>query len=180
MSVAGPAQALLDVGTHAVDMARLFVVTLTKVVRAMTAISIKERRLPTQTTPSDITVQLSDEAHPVSNDDVVSRAVEVQIRLPRLAHSQQAVWPSAWEIRFLCWFREQKRAPFDLLLSAPVNIRSANRTAYQFCHCPLIGRYHLMRVRCCQFHIISVAVGYAEAFGFMIHEFLSCVASGKP
>ncbi len=66
------AGALLDVGTHAIDTARFLCGDIEGVAGAMTAVSIKERRLPAGNTVGHNRVALGSESRRVNNDDVVS------------------------------------------------------------------------------------------------------------
>ena len=70
--VAAGAGALLDVGTHAIDAARFLCGDVEEVAGAMTAISIRERKLPAGATVGHNRVELSDESRTVDNDDVAS------------------------------------------------------------------------------------------------------------
>jgi len=66
------AGALLDIGAHAIDMARFLVGEVAEVAGAMASISIKQRHLALGATKGHDRVALSAETRPVENDDFVS------------------------------------------------------------------------------------------------------------
>src|SRR4051794_34759736 len=68
---AGPG-ALLDVGTHAIDIARYLCGEVDEVAGAVSTISVKERFVAAGATVGHNRVELSAEKRPVDNDDVTS------------------------------------------------------------------------------------------------------------
>ena len=68
---AGPG-ALLDVGTHAVDLSRFILGDVAEVTGAVSSISIPERFLPAEATVGHGHVALSEKTAKVENDDVTS------------------------------------------------------------------------------------------------------------
>ena len=170
------AGALLDVGTHAIDMARFVCGDIDEVVGAMTAISIKERRLPAGNTVGHNRVQLSDEARPVDNDDVVSALLKFKSGCQGIFSASRVAVGMGNTLSLLVSgtkgtlrFTSERPGEYQISQSdghtgfVTVPNRPVSPYASSLLPVPHDG----------------VAVGYAEAFGFMIHEFLSCVASGK-
>jgi len=173
------AGALLDLGTHAVDIARFLCGEIDEVVGAIASISVKERFLPAGTARGHDRVALSSEKRPVDNDDVTSAllrfhsgcqglflASRVAVGMGNtlsfsvtgtrgtLRYSSQS--PARYEI---ARFDGSGRSPFAVV---------ANNPSLPYAG-PLLPVPH-----------DGVAIGYAEVFGFMIYEFLAAIAAGKP
>lgn len=175
---AGPG-ALLDVGTHAVDMMRFLFGEVQGVVGAASTISITERRLPLSATSGHGHVALSDEVAVVDNDDVMSALLRftngaqgfvtasrvavgsgnrlaVEVMGTRGTARFTSELPSFYEIALLT---ETGPTGFQRVMNKPGSPGVGN----------LVAVPH-----------DSVAVGYSEWFGFMIQEFLACIAEGRP
>ena len=110
---------------------------------------------------------------PVDNDDVVSTLLKFKSGCQGI-FSAKPVWPSAWEIRFLCWFRDEghpsiyyRRSEYQISQSDGhagfVTVPNRPVIIMPLAPCPL-----------CEFFAagshVGVAVGYAS-FGFMILGF---------
>jgi predicted dehydrogenase len=175
---AGPG-ALLDLGTHAVDLARFIMGNVSEVIGAAATISIPERFLPLGATTGHGHVELSDKKAKVDNDDVMSALLRFAngaqgfMTASRVAvgtgnRVQVEVYGTRGTARFtnelpshfdLAMLGEEGPAPFQRILNRPSS--------------PYVGA--LVAVP----HDL-VPVGYAESFGFMIHEFLSAIAEERP
>ena len=175
---AGPG-ALLDVGTHAVDLARFIMGNIAEVIGAVATISIPERFLPKGATTGHGHVELSDRKAKVENDDVMSALLRFAngaqgfMTASRVAvgtgnRVQVEVYGTKGTARFsnetpshfdLAILGERGPAPFQRMLNRPSSPYVAELAAVP--------------------HDL-VPIGYAESFGFMIHEFLQAVAEGKP
>lgn len=174
---AGPG-ALLDVGTHAVDMARFLCGEVDEVTGAIATISVKERFLPAGASVGHDHVALSDESRPVDNDDVMSALLRFQngcqgtFLASRVAVGMGnsltiAITGTKGAVRYssrtpahyeIARFDGSGQSPFAIV---------ANNPSLPFASILPVPHD-------------GVAIGYAEVFGFMIHEFLEAIASGKP
>ncbi|WEX74721.1 Gfo/Idh/MocA family oxidoreductase [Sinorhizobium numidicum] len=175
---AGPG-ALLDVGTHAVDLARFILGDVDEVSGAISTISINERFLPAETATGHGHVALSDKKAKVDNDDVMSALLRFRngaqgfVTASRVAvgmgnRIQVEVYGTKGTARFsnelpthydLAVFDGKGPAPFTRMINRPSS--------------PYVGELAAVP------HDL-VPIGYAESFGFMIHEFLSAIAEDKP
>ena len=173
------AGALLDVGTHAIDAARFLCGDVEEVAGAMTAISIKERKLPAETTVGHNRVELSDESRVVDNDDVVSALLRFSSGCQGIFSASRVaiglgntlsfvLSGSRGTIRFTSERPgEYQISRFDGLgLSAFSTV--PNRPASPYANALLPVPHD------------GVAIGYAEVFGFMINEFLTSIAERRP
>lgn len=174
---AGPG-ALLDLGTHSVDIARFLCGEVEEVAGAIATISVKERFLPAGGSIGHNHVELSTESRPVDNDDVMSallrftngcqatflasrvavgmgNSLTIAITGTKGAVRYASRTPAHYEI---ARFDGSGQSPFVIV---------ANNPALPFA--PLLPVPH-----------DGVAIGYAEVFGFMIHEFLEAIAEGRP
>jgi len=174
---AGPG-ALLDLGTHAVDMARFMFGEVAQVIGATANIAVKERHLPARATTGHGHVELSEETAKVDNDDVMSallrfaNGAQGYVTASRVAvgagnRVQVEVYGTKGTARFttetpshfdLAIFSGDGPAPFQRMINRPSS--------------PFIGALAPVP------HDL-VSIGYAEGFGYMIHEFLTAIAEGK-
>ena len=175
---AGPG-ALLDLGTHAVDMARFMFGDVREVAGAVSTITIRERFLPATATTGHGHVALSGELAIVDNDDVMSallrfangaqgfvtasrvavgagNRVQVEVYGTRGTARFTTEMPSHFELAI---FNSGSPAPFQRMINRPSS--------------PSVGTLAAVP------HDL-VSIGYAEGFGFMIHEFLTAIAEGRP
>jgi predicted dehydrogenase len=175
---AGPG-ALLDVGTHAVDLARFMFGDVAEVTGAVSTISIKERFLPAAATTGHGHVALSETKAKVDNDDVMSALLRFRngaqgfLAASRVAvgtgnRIQVEVYGTKGTARFsnetpthydLAVLAEKGPAPFTRMINRPSS--------------PYVGALAAVP------HDLA-PIGYAESFGFMIHEFLTAIAEDKP
>lgn len=174
---AGPG-ALLDVGTHAVDLSRFILGDVAEVTGAVSSISIPERFLPAEATVGHGHVALSEKTAKVENDDVTSALLRFAngaqgfVTASRVAvGTGNRVQVEVYGTKGTARFSNETPSHFDLAVmdgSGPAPFqRMLNRPAS-----PGIG---LAAVP----HDL-VPIGYAESFGFMIHEFLTAIAEGRP
>jgi predicted dehydrogenase len=175
---AGPG-ALLDIGTHAIDMARFLCGEVAEVAGAVSTISIPERFLPAEETTGHGHVRLSDQARAVDNDDVMSALLRFESGCQGyMTASRVAVgMGNALTVRL---FGSKGTALFDLLRPSSYEIAlfdGSGRSPFQTCFnrpaSPGIGSYAPVPHD-------TVSIGYAEVFGYMIAEFLDCIARGEP
>jgi predicted dehydrogenase len=174
---AGPG-ALLDIGTHAVDVARFLCGEVEEIAGAIATISIKQRFLPAGASIGHNHVELSSESRRVDNDDVMSallrfangcqgtflasrvavgmgNSLTIAITGTKGAVRYSSRTPAHFEI-----------ARFDGSGQSPFAIVANNPTL------PFAGLLPVPHD--------GVAIGYAEVFGFMIQEFLEAIANGHP
>ncbi len=172
------AGALLDVGTHAVDAARFLCGEVSEVSGAVAAISVKQRFVAKGATLGHDRVEMSNEKRPVDNDDVASALLQFEngaqgiVLASRVAVGQGntlsfTISGTRGTIRFtseipgrfeIARFDGSGHSPFVVVATRPASPYAA----------ALLPVPH-----------DGVAVGYGEAFGFMIHEFLSAVAQNR-
>ena len=175
---AGPG-ALLDLGTHAVDLARFIMGDIAEVVGAAATTSIPERFLPLGATTGHGHVALSDRTAKVENDDVMSALLRFAngaqgfMTASRVAvGTGNRVQVEVCGTRGTARFSNETPSHFDLAIMSgdgPAAFqRILNRSSS-----PFIGALAAVP------HGL-VPIGYAESFGFMIHEFLKAIAEGRP
>lgn len=174
---AGPG-ALLDLGTHAIDLVRFMFGDVTEVVGAASNIAVKTRFLPRSATTGHNKVELSDETRAVDNDDVMSAMLRLRngaqafVTASRVAiGTGNRIHVEVFGTKGSARFTNEMPTHFDLAQFAagePSDFRRViNRPSS-----PSIGSLAPVP------HDL-VPIGYAESFGFMIHEFLSAVAQGR-
>jgi predicted dehydrogenase len=175
---AGPG-ALLDVGTHAVDLARFMFDDVAEVTGAVSTISIKERFLPAAATTGHGHVVLSDTRAKVDNDDVMSALLRFRngaqgfLTASRVAvGTGNRIQVEVYGTKGTARFTNETPTHYDLAVAsdrgpAPFT-RMINRPSS-----PYVGALAAVP------HDL-VPIGYAESFGFMIHEFLTSIAEDKP
>lgn len=175
---AGPG-ALLDVGTHAVDLARFIMGDIAEVTGAASTISIPERFLPAEATTGHGHVALSKETARVDNDDVTSALLRFAsgaqgfVTASRVAvGTGNRVQVEVYGTKGTARFTNELPSHFDLAVmdgSGPAPFkRMLNRPSS-----PGVGTLAAVP------HDL-VPIGYAESFGFMIDEFLTAVAENRP
>lgn len=177
-SRAGPG-ALLDLGTHAVDVARFLCGEIDEVVGAIASVSVKERFLPAGTTRGHNHVALSSERRAVDNDDVMSALLRFRSGCQGLFMASRvavgmgntlsfSVTGTVGAMRYTSQSPAQYAiARFDGSGQSPFSMIANNPSL------PYAGT--LLPVP----HD-GVAIGFAEVFGFMMYEFLTAIAEGKP
>lgn len=174
---AGPG-ALLDVGTHAVDMMRFMFGDVAEVVGAVSTISIPERHLPKGATTGHGHVELSDQTARVDNDDVMSGLVRFangaqgHVSASRVAvGTGNRLAVEVYGTKGTARFSTEMPSFYEMALLEPGRpsnfTRMPNRPTS-----PNVGQLAPVP------HDL-VSVGYAEVFGYMIHEFLDAIASGR-
>jgi len=175
---AGPG-ALLDLGTHAVDIMRFLFGDVAEVSGAVSTISVPERYLPKSAAVGHGHVELSDEAARVDNDDVMSGLVRFAngaqgfVTASRVAIGYgNLLAVDAFGTRGSARFSTEMPSYFDLAIfdgQAPGEFtRRPNRPSS-----PNVGALATVP------HDLA-SIGYAEWFGFMIHEFLAAIDAGVP
>ncbi|TPE49277.1 Gfo/Idh/MocA family protein [Amaricoccus solimangrovi] len=174
---AGPG-ALLDVGTHAVDLARFIMGDVAEVTGAVSTISIPERFLPAGATVGHGHVALSDRTAKVENDDVTSALLRFAsgaqgfVTASRVAvGTGNRVQVEVYGTKGTARFSNETPSHFDLAVrdgSGPAPFRR------------MLNRPSSPGINLAAVPHDLVPIGYAESFGFMIHEFLTAVAEGRP
>lgn len=169
--------ALVDIGTHGIDLMRFLCGEVCEVVGANAAISIKERFLPAGDTLGHNRGALSTEKCAVENDDVVSALLKFangcqgtfvtsRVAVGMGNTISVDVFGTRGTLRFTSQQPGQYEfARFDGSGQSPFMVipnRPRSPYASEMLPVPYDG----------------VPVGYAESFGFMINEFLSAIASG--
>ncbi len=175
---AGPG-ALLDIGTHAIDTARFLCGEVSEVAGAVSTISIKERFLAASSTVGHNRVELSSERRPVDNDDVMSALLRFDSGAQGLFSASRVAIGMGNTLSF---------EVFGTKATARFSTQSINQ--YQIARFDGSGQTPFATVfnRPSSPNVGSmlpvpfdgVAVGYAEVFGFMIHDFLNAIAEGRP
>ncbi len=175
---AGPG-ALLDIGTHAIDTARFLCGEVSEVAGAVSTISIKERFLAACSTVGHNRVELSSERRPVDNDDVMSALLRFDSGAQGLFSASRVAIGMGNTLSF---------EVFGTKATARFSTQSINQ--YQIARFDGSGQTPFATVfnRPSSPNVGSmlpvpfdgVAVGYAEVFGFMIHDFLNAIAEGRP
>jgi predicted dehydrogenase len=175
---AGPG-ALLDLGTHAVDLARFIFGDVAEVTGAISTISIKERFLAAEATTGHGHAALSDKTAKVDNDDVMSALLRFRngaqgfMTASRVAVGMgKRIQVEVYGTKGTARFSNEMPTHYELAIfdgRAPASFtRMINRPSS-----PYVGALAAVP------HDL-VPIGYAESFGFMIHEFLIAIAEGKP
>ena len=168
------AGALLDVGTHAIDTARYLCGDVIEVAGAIERISIKERFVPVKATKGHGRVQLSEEKRTVDNDDVVSAILRFENGCQGIFSASRVATGMSNTLSFVVSgtkgtirFTSERLGEYEIARRNESGTFSVvpNRPTSPFSD--LISVPH-----------DGVGVGYAESFGFMIHEFLSTIAEG--
>ncbi|WP_331376283.1 Gfo/Idh/MocA family protein [Sinorhizobium chiapasense] len=172
------AGALLDLGTHAIDTARFLCGEVSEVAGAIGTISVKERFLPAAAGIGHDKVALSPETRPVDNDDVMSALLRFKNGCQGMFLASRVAVGMGNTLSFTITgtrgaLRYNSRLPahyeiarFDGSGQSPFALVANN---------PALPYAELLPVP----HD-GVAIGYAEVFGFMIHEFLEAIAENRP
>jgi predicted dehydrogenase len=174
---AGPG-ALLDIGTHAIDTARYLCGEVAEVAGAVSTISIKERFVAAGSTVGHNRAELSAEKRPVDNDDVMSALLRFESGAQGLFSASRVAIGMGNTLSFevlgtkattrfstqslnqyqIARFDGSGQSPFATVFNRPSS--------------PNVGA--MLPVP-----FDGVAVGYAEVFGFMIHDFLTAIADHR-
>ena len=171
--------ALLDVGTHAIDVARFICGDIAEVRGAVATTTIPKRRLPSVATSGHGHVTLSDEVRDVDTDDVTSALLLFENGCQGLFTASRVAIGMGNTLTLVLGgargtIRYTGERPGEYQIARTGGSNSglfvtvpnwpASPYASQYLPVPHDG----------------VAVGYAEAFGFMIAEFLEAIATDKP
>ncbi|WP_298282401.1 Gfo/Idh/MocA family protein [Acidocella sp.] len=174
---AGPG-ALLDLGTHAVDLARFMMGDVEQVSGAVSTISIHERFLPAEATTGHGHVTLSDEKAKVDNDDVMSALLRFKngaqgvITTSRVAVGMgNRIQVEVYGTKGTARFTNEFPSHYDLALFESGGASSFRRMINRPSS-PYVGALAAVP------HDLA-PIGYAEVFGFMIYEFLTAIAQDK-
>jgi predicted dehydrogenase len=177
-ALAGPG-ALLDVGTHAIDVARYLCGDIEKVVGALKTTTISSRGVALAATAGHGHAPLSGEMRAVDNDDVTSALLLFQNGCQGTFSASRVAVGLGNTLSFMVsgtegTVRFNSAVPGEYHIAKRDGVRPGsfsvvgNRPAS-----PFISEYLPVPHD-------GVAVGYAEVFGFMIAEFLESIATGKP
>lgn len=172
---AGPG-ALLDLGTHAVDMARFMFGDVAEVAGAVSTISVPQRYLPVGATTGHGHVELSDKTARVDNDDVMSALLRFANGAQGFVSASRVAVGSGNRLavelhgtKGTARFTTEMPSFYELALFTPGQpsnfMRVPNRPAS-----PYIGALAPVP------HDLA-SIGYAEVFGYLIHEFLEAIAA---
>ncbi|MDB5556949.1 MAG: hypothetical protein JWL86_6933 [Rhizobium sp.] len=174
---AGPGS-LLDIGTHAVDTARFLCGEVNEVAGAVSTISIKERFVAAGATVGHNRVELSSEKRIVDNDDIMSALLRFENGAQGMFSSSRVAIGMGNTLSF---------EVFGTKATARFSTQSLNQ--YQIARFDGTGQTPFATVfnrpaspnvgALLPVPFDGVAVGYAEVFGFMIHDFLSAIADGR-
>lgn len=175
---AGPG-ALLDLGTHAIDLVRFMLGDVDEVIGAASNIAVKARFVPRGATTGHNKVELSDEARTVDNDDVMSALLRMQNGAQAFVTASRVAVGTGNRIHVEV-FGTKGSARFSNEM--PTHFELAQLVAGES------SDFRRMINRPSSPSIAALApvphdlvpIGYAESFGFMIHEFLLAVAQGGP
>jgi predicted dehydrogenase len=175
---AGPG-ALLDVGTHGVDLARFIFGDVAEVIGAASTISIKERFLAAEATTGHGHAALSDKKAKVDNDDVMSALLRFRngaqgfLTASRVAvGTGNRIQVEVYGTKGTARFSNETPTHYDLAVMSSAGPASFTRMINRPSS-PYVGALAPVP------HDL-VPVGYAESFGFMIHEFLAAIAEDRP
>lgn len=177
-SRAGPG-ALLDIGTHAADTARYLCGEVEEVAGAIATISIKERFVAAGATVGHQRVELGTERLPVDNDDVMSALLRFRSGCQGVLSCSRVAIGMGNTLSFEV-FGTRGSARFSTQAPNQYGIARFDGSGQSPC-ATVFNRPSSPRLaELLPVPFDGVGVGYAETFGFMIHEFLAAIADGKP
>jgi predicted dehydrogenase len=171
--------ALADIGTHAIDMARFLCGEISEIAGAAATTVTTRRYVPKAETVGHDHAELMGEQLPVDTDDVTSAVLIFENGCQGIFSTSRVAVGMGSTLSFVLsgtegTVRYDATAPMQYQIArlggsnagafAIVPNRPLSPYAREFLPVPYDG----------------VPVGYAEAFGFMIAEFLTSIASGTP
>jgi predicted dehydrogenase len=176
-SKAGPG-ALLDLGTHAVDMMRFLFGNVSEIIGAVSTISIADRHLPLTATSGHGHAALSESTARVDNDDVMSALLQFTNGAQGYLSASRVAVGSG------------NRLSVEVMGTEGTARFSTETPSYYECALRTVdGNTSFTRImnspRAPNVGALAtvphdtVSIGYAEWFGFMIHEFLTCAAERR-
>lgn len=171
------AGALLDVGTHAIDTARFLCGEVAEVVGAMSSTAIKRRRLPLGTAVGHNRIALSTETRVVDNDDVTSALLRFESGCQGVFSASRIAIGMGNTLSFTV---SGTRGTVAFTSERPGEYRVSRSGSGQVAFSVVPNHPASPYAELLSVPHDGVAVGYTEVFGFMIHEFLACVAEDKP
>lgn len=173
---AGPG-ALLDIGTHAIDTARYLCGEVQEVAGAVSTISIKERFVAASATVGHNRVSLSTEKRPVDNDDVMSALLKFDNGAQGLFSASRVAVGMGNTLSFEV-FGTKAAVKFSTQSLNQYQIASLDGSG-QTPFVTVFNRPSSPNSDLLPVPFDGVPVGYAEVFGFMIHDFLTAIAEGR-
>ena len=171
--------ALVDLGTHAIDIARFICGDISEILGAAAATVITRRYLPMSATAGHDHGALSGEQRPVDTDDVTSAILVFDSGCHGMFSTSRVAVGLGSTLSFALsgtrgTVRYTSAAPGEYQIARMGGSHTGtfsivpNRPTSPYAHDYLPVPHD------------GVPVGYAESFGFMIAEFLGSIASGAP
>ncbi|MBD9375367.1 Gfo/Idh/MocA family oxidoreductase [Rhizobium sp. ARZ01] len=171
--------ALADIGTHAIDTARYLCGEIDEIVGAVSNISIKERFVAAGATVGHDRGDLSTEKKTVDNDDVMSALLRFRSGAQGLFSASRVAIGMGNTLSFEV-FGTKASAKFSTKLLNQYEIARFDGSG-QTPFATVANRPSSPNLKeMLPVPYDGVGVGYAEIFGFMIHDFLTAIAERKP